>query len=208
MYRLMIMLAATLQPIAAAPARGEQPRNLAAGARLVIADYAACVANESPALVRDFLARAPSSAAARKLGDRLAQTRCEHEGSLRFSPILFRGHLYEALYRRDFLSRSATALAAAPAIDYRAGFANAEPAALALDLPRLTYADCVVRVDSAQARALVVSAAASADEAMAFTSLRPALAQCAHAGSQLRFSRTALRGLIAETLYRMTKAAE
>ncbi|HEX8225600.1 MAG TPA: hypothetical protein VF605_17455 [Allosphingosinicella sp.] len=69
------------------------------------------------------------------------------------------------------------------------------------------YGECIVRVDTAGARALLASTPDSAEEATRFAALRPALARCLPEGQTLRFGKAALRGSVAINYYRLAQAA-
>ena len=65
------------------------------------------------------------------------------------------------------------------------------------------YGECVVRTDPAGAHKLIMSEVDSANERAAVQALAPALAECVMQGSQLKASRSLLRGLLALSYYRI-----
>jgi hypothetical protein len=125
---------------------------------------------------------------------------------LRFRQSIFRGTLYESLYRADYARGRAVDIASAPQIAYVTG----DPATWTQGqrewLGLQDFADCVVRAKPAEARALVMSEVETAAEGRALASIGPALGPCLVQGVETRFSRPILRGLIAESLYRLTAA--
>jgi hypothetical protein len=175
-------------------------------ARRVMAAFARCILSRSRRDAEQFLGALPRSVDADRLASRIVTHECVGSGRLQFSSSLFRGALYEVLYLADFARRH-PALADAPVVTYT----SADPATLTdhqrgwLALAR--FGDCVVRALPAQARALVVSEVDSDSEQRAFAALMPALGGCLVQGSQLSFSRPMLRGVIAESLYRLSIAA-
>jgi hypothetical protein len=69
------------------------------------------------------------------------------------------------------------------------------------------YGECVVRADTAGAKALLVTKPDSAEEAARFAALRPAFSECLPADRTLRFGKVALRGSVAINYYRLAHAA-
>jgi hypothetical protein len=69
------------------------------------------------------------------------------------------------------------------------------------------YGECVVRVDTAGAKALLVTGPDSVEEAARFAALRPALGRCLPEGETLRSGKAALRGSIAINYYRLAHAS-
>lgn len=69
------------------------------------------------------------------------------------------------------------------------------------------YGECVARLSPAAARALLLAAPDSSEEATRFQALRPALESCMPEGETLKFGKVALRGTIAINYYRLAKAA-
>ena len=69
------------------------------------------------------------------------------------------------------------------------------------------YGECVVRVDPAAARALLLTEPTSAAEAAQFAAMSASLGNCLPAGQTLAFGKLALRGTIAINYYRLAKAA-
>lgn len=69
------------------------------------------------------------------------------------------------------------------------------------------YGECVVRVEPAASKALLLTDPASAAEATAFTALRTAFGTCLAEGETLSFGKVALRGTVASNYYRLAKAS-
>jgi hypothetical protein len=170
--------------------------------------YAACIVRRRRSGVQRFLTLATGSADASRAGSRIASSDCLNNAELRFQAHIFRGALYEALLKTDYRVEEVPAsFAQVPPILYASGpeerLTEKERSWLALH----DFADCVVRASPAEAHALIRSDVTSDAEAAAFTRLQPALGPCLTSGSELRFSRPVLRGLVAESLYRLTAAA-
>jgi hypothetical protein len=174
-------------------------------------DYAECVVarskgNSGKANLDRYLRLTPSVPGYRKLGEKLATDACVEAGmsevTMTFSPLLFRLSLYEARYRRDFGKRAAPEMADAPPLDLAAEFD-----APVDELPREVVflrqlGNCVARLDAAHSHDLVLSRMHTPAEAALITSLQPSLGVCVPEGATFRFSRTMLRGALAEALYK------
>jgi hypothetical protein len=127
---------------------------------------------------------------------------------LRFKSLLLRGSIYDVLYVHD--------LAAKPAltsfdgvVSPRYPFATAPMSVEAVDYHvAISIGECVVRAQSVLARQLIMSAVESADEAIAVKALVPFLGPCLDQGQTIKLSKSVIRSMIAEPLYRLTKAAE
>lgn len=175
-----------------------------AEARRVMVAYSRCLVLRNRRGVERFLAVTPGSAGWNEAGARTATTDCLYSGQLRFDAALFRGTLYEAMYRNEFASRPARDLAAAPAIQYAADPASLDERQrgwLALQ----NFGDCIVRASGPAAHGLIVAEPGTAGEQQAFVALTPTFRGCLTAGVELRFSRALIRGLVAESLYRLTE---
>ncbi|MCP3733367.1 hypothetical protein M9979_00510 [Sphingomonas sp. RP10(2022)] len=125
--------------------------------------------------------------------------------SLKFKPTLMRGGLFEAFYLKEFVHSAPATFDGVPTISYPVGdvSGNAEAARYSL---QMDIGDCVVRKAPAEARTLLGAEVASVAEGTAITALVPALSACATKGRTLSLSKSIVRGMIAEPLYRLTAA--
>jgi hypothetical protein len=181
--------------------RGEE-----AEGRRAMHDYANCVVRSNRRGVESYLAVPPGTPEWARLGTRIATSDCLQGGQLRFQPSIFRGSLYEALYHVDYARRRPTDISQAPPIAYLTGAPATLTEAQRGWLGLQDFSDCVVRAKPAEARALLLSEVATASEGRALAAISPALGPCLVRGAEARFSRPILRGLIAESLYRLTAA--
>lgn len=181
-------------------------RDQEAEAQRVMNDYARCVLIRRSSLAMRFLQTPPRSREAARAGSRAATNVCLGRGELSFHAPLFRGSLFEALYDREFGRRGAEDLGAVPPIDYAADHPDRESDIARQQTSLRQFADCAVRADPAAAHSLIASEVTSEAESRAFAALGPELNGCLPQGIELRFSRPVLRGLIAETLYRLSAA--
>jgi hypothetical protein len=146
---------------------------------------------------------------------------------MRFGGDLYRYALADALVNRDMAAGPVPDLESVPRLDHRdpgeppqpvdsegrklgkrkleaALRAHRESSAFAF-LSR--YGECVVRVDAAGAKGLLLTKPDSAEEAARFAALRPALGHCLPEGRTMRSGKAALRGTIAINYYRLAHAA-
>lgn len=201
---LGLALAAAL-PDRTTPARVEDRVEDTAVARRVMRDFGRCVAREQRFLVERFLRmdRADPNLRRRAIG--LATEDCLWGGNLRFREELLRGSLFEALYIRDFQSHPVD-ISGVPPVAYVANEDElGERHRYWLALNRL--ADCVVRSDPRSARSLLLSDVDTSEERDLFAAIAPRLSSCLVDGASISFSRQVLRGLIAESLYRISTSA-
>lgn len=155
-------------------------------------------------------------------------TRQIHQATqMRFGGDLYRYALADALVNREMAGRPAPDLEAAARLDhYDAGPAPQEVDAKGRKLGKRKleaaregydrdvafaflsrYGECIVRVDTAGSKSLLVTTPDSAEEAARFTALRPALSRCLPEGQTQRFGKVALRGSVAINYYRLAHAA-
>ncbi|HEV7658261.1 MAG TPA: hypothetical protein VGO55_00290 [Allosphingosinicella sp.] len=129
------------------------------------------------------------------------------QARISFQPILFRSALFSALYQREFGRTAPSDLRSAPPLSLADEFYG-DTSTLPQDL-RLIRAlgDCAARADTAGVHAMLRTEAGSRDERPALDAAIPVLSSCLPAGRDLRFSRGMLRGILAEGLYKLRKAA-
>ncbi len=174
-------------------------------ARITTSRYVECVLRNTPrARVDQYLRTFPDTVVANELGVKLTASECLATGGLRFRESLLRAQIYQALYRREFGKDAAVDISAAGQIDYSVG----KPAqGFDQSVALRNFGDCVVRANPQQARALTLSEQASESEAKAFQALMPFFGGCLSKDSKVEFSKSVLRGIVGETLYRLSKNA-
>lgn len=128
-------------------------------------------------------------------------------GTLRFREHLFRGGLYEALYRSRFRTPP-PGFAALPPLAYRWTDARGATGSRAVSRERAAFGECVVRAGPAESHALLQTEVTRDAEQAAFAALLPHFSACVPAGASLRFSRPVLRGIVAEALYELSVTAQ
>lgn len=183
-------------------------------ARLLTNRWAKCVAQQSPGRVETFLNLPTGSKASHDMARRFlfGESECisgsVESRQLSMAAQVTRGALFEALYERRFRPNDAADVStAAPiAYDWGAGADVGPEAQQAMALARV--GDCMVRKNAEGARQLMRSEPGTQGEAQAIGSLVPLLGGCLPSGRQYQFSKSLLRGVVAEPLYRLTMAIE
>ena len=126
---------------------------------------------------------------------------------MRFNESLFRGGVYDVLYRKKFQYNAPVDFSATPAIDYSVGRDVETHGDTDSRIALRQIADCTVRKAPQESRALILSIVASKAEGAAFTQIVPSMSSCVFEGSKLSFSKSVLRGVIGEALYRLSVGA-
>ena len=146
-------------------------RNLSADdrARELMNRYGLCVVKQHFGLVQRAITQTDDAAQTKALA-KIAGDDCLLTGTLRMSPVLFRGAVYRALYMRDYALMPHDALAALVATK------------LEDDQSSVNFGACVAKLSPEGARALVLSDRATSAEKDAIATLRPAEA-CAKASA-------------------------
>lgn len=185
--------------------RQENTRNPTETARKLMYDFAECVVKRSGKNIRRFMNTAPGTKAARDLADSFATDDCISAGEMTMNERLMRGAVYENLYVQEFKAAKAPGIASALPVGSSATAAGSE-AENANEVALRTYAACVVLAAPESTRALVLTRVGTQAERTAFTAVMPLLSSCLDEKAKLAFSPSVLRGLIAEVLYKLTKA--
>ncbi len=191
-----------------APVPPRTPSNYSTedGIRLLVSEFAGCVISHDRKHVDSYLATPPDSAESDRLWPTIAQTSCLSIGNLTLTDAGFRGGAYGRLYKSDFGKKGPGDFSAVPPIDYGQSV-DSTVAQQRTDIAARQFADCVVRADPADSKALVLSRIASSDETEAFDRLQPAARNCLNRGISATFTKAALRALVGEVLYRLSRAA-
>ena len=184
-----------------------------AEAERTMADFSACVvANRRlRAQAERFLRLIPETPAFREAGLRIATPECMPRSfmrtQLRFHAGVFRETLYSALYQRDFGRSPPPDLTQAPVLAIAAEF-DGDPTAIPATVTfERSVGDCVARADPTDVHHLLMTRISSDAEREALQLVVPQLAGCVRAGQRIAFSRSVLRGLLAEALYKLRQPA-
>ena len=120
---------------------------------------------------------------------------------------VFRGVLFEALYRDEFGRSLPDDLSLRPAVDYATG-ADLAVGWQQQEVALRRFSDCVVRKDPRTVHTLISSRPESATETEAFSVLGNSFSECLFKDQTLRFTKVSLRAVLGESLYRVRSAVE
>jgi hypothetical protein len=156
-------------------------------------------------------------------------TRQIHQSTqMRFTGDLYRYALADALVNRELAAVPAPVLDPVPRLDHHEPGAPPQPVdskgrkvgKRELEAARLIYGrevayaflshygECIVRADTAGAKALLMTKPDSPEESARFSALRPAFSTCLPEGQTLSFGKVALRGSVAINYYRLARSAQ
>jgi hypothetical protein len=174
--------------------------------RLAMYRYAECVFGRSRKSVEAYINTFPGSKEAHSVANRLADDDCLSSGEMSFNEQLFRGSVYDLLYKSRFKKGGPSDFAEVAPIDYTAGNAD-EDSGVDTKIALREVADCTVRKSPPTARQLVLSMVATRAETDAFNQMVPHMSACVTKDVTLKFSKSVFRGVVGEVLYRLSVAA-
>lgn len=190
------------------PAEISGARNEDDRARQTLYAYAECVFRISRKGVEKYLATFPGSGEARKVALRLSTPDCLGDGELRFNDSLFRGGIYDLLYKADFREAGPLNFTDTPPVDYSIGNDRASNSTSLHDVFIREVADCTVRSGPVEARALIMTKVTTKAESKAFSAVVPHMSGCLNQNVTFKFSKAILRGVVSEALYRLSAASK
>ena len=183
--------------------------NSVADSRRAMEDFAKCLVSREGGRVSKLIDLPVDTKDAENALDAIyGQTdECLSDGQLRMNELGLRGAIFQALYERDY---SANAVLSFPA-ELQTGYRNNYPAELS-DKARMYvslnhFSECVARADPNGVRQLITSRVGSSTETTSFTALLPKLSACIVKDNEIRFSKSNLKGFLAEGLYRLSRAS-
>ncbi|WP_294333177.1 hypothetical protein [uncultured Sphingomonas sp.] len=137
-----------------------------------------------------------------------AAARMQSKIEMRLQPDSFRDALFPSLYRREFgKTGPVIGLKALPPLRLSSEF-DGDAAELPGDfVAGRLFGDCVAREDTADAHALLLAQAASAEESAAIDRLKPAFTACIKQGQTVRLTRAAVRATVGEAMLKLSRAA-
>lgn len=176
-------------------------------ARRTTREFGTCVLKRFPKYGERLAVEPVHTADYDKLLKRVTIDDCLSTGELRMPWNAARSAIIEALYIDKYGRSGPTDFSQVAPIDYLAGYPAELPGKARTVIALTAFGDCVSRKDSINARALAVSIPGSAGEAQRFRSLSPSFAACVVQGEKLTFSKSVIRGAVAEGLYRLSSVA-
>ena len=168
-------------------------------------DFTKCVVSSSKreAKALEFLEIPDGDPKQGELGRAIAFGGCAQPGSqMRFSSDLFSRAVYTALYGKYFKKAAPENLVIESGTDYSTEYVVTTVPVDPKQIMFRTFADCTVQNDAVSAHKFALSEMHSDAEVAALPLVMTAMQSCLSKGSQLRFSRTVLKGLVAESLYK------
>jgi hypothetical protein len=175
--------------------------------RTTMRDFGRCVVAHSPGTVEKIITLHVDTPEYDRMLSSAGIEDCLGEGELRIPPSIMRGSLFEASYIRHFGRSGPTDFSAVKPIDYFSGYPEKVAPEVQSIIAMSQFGDCVVRADAADAKALIISAPETPDETTMFAALAPVFGPCVAQGQKVVFSKTVLRGALAEGLYRLSIVA-
>ncbi len=196
-------IALTVPALANQADRAREKRRMA---ERELATFAQCVVRKDEKRVNAYLRMSPGSPDYDKAGQRLADGLClsSNIATLRMDPELMRWAFYDALYGWRFGKAAPTA----PVTPAPLNFATERDGMTEVQKQHFVFVrdfgDCVVRKDAATVHMILVAQTYSDAEKSGFGALSPVLGSCLPGnGSQTKFSRPTMRGILAEAAYKL-----
>jgi hypothetical protein len=177
-------------------------------AERIMRDFAKCVVSTKSreAKAMAFLQLPDGDPQQSVQGSEIAMSGCAPPGSqMRFKPELFSRSIYTALYRKYYYKSVPADFADLEPADYRLEYNSSSVPVLTEQLALRTFADCTVRQNAAAAHQFAITEMQSNAEKEAVPAITASMQQCLNTGATLKFSRTILKGLIAESLYKFRR---
>ena len=175
-------------------------------ARRTTRDFGVCVLKRFPKYGERLAVEPVHTEEYNKLLKRVTIDDCLSLGELTLPWNVVRSAIIEALYVEEYGRSGPTDFTQVAPIDYLAGYPAELPGMARTIVSLAKFGDCVSRKDSVNARALAVSIPGSADETQRFRFLSPSFNGCVVQGEKLTFSKSVIRGAVAEGLYRLSQA--
>jgi hypothetical protein len=170
--------------------------------RLALEQFAACVIRRTPAASQRAIDLPVDTGEFDRTIRRLAE--CLAAGGLKLPRPLLRGAIFEALYLRDFGRDAKPDFKSVPTFNYAQGYTRPLSPAAQDAVGLAVVADCVARTSPVAAHELVTSIPGSPLEDRAMGAVARQLPGCVPPQRTFRFSRSVVRGAMAEALYRLS----
>lgn len=184
-------------------------------AERTLAEFGECVLDREGRRARAerFLRLPPAGEAFEEAADPLTPEECLRlRGGtymeMRIRPDALRASLFAALYKREFgRVPPPPEVSTVPPLRFADEF-EGDVATLPQSVRVLRgVGDCTARTDPAGAHAFLLTTLGGPDERRELQRVTSALANCLPEGQQVRFTRAVLRGMLAEGLYKLRRAA-
>lgn len=174
--------------------------------KLVTSRYVDCLVKKNRSGVDGFLSKYINREDTLEMGSKLAVSECLYTGELRMSGQVLRGQLFAALYRTDF--DSPVSMTAGQRVDYRPDLPEDllpdEGKSANIYVALRDFSDCVVTSDTKAIHKLVTTEVVSTSEKTAWDHVQSLMGPCLVEGVELKFSKSVLESLFAESIYRLS----
>jgi hypothetical protein len=152
--------------------------------------FATCIVNRHSVQVVKTLSMAPDSPEQYEALKKLFDPKCiSYKVSVTADPMFFRGSLFKAMVRKHHSKEVLIFAAESISVPGR-------------NNSMISFADCVVRLNSGSSLLLIRSVPGSDEEKEAINALRPQLNDCLAAGSTISLEKPNLTAAISEAYYR------
>lgn len=131
---------------------------------------------------------------------------CISSGEFGYTYPLLRGAIFQALYLRKFKMSGPLTFDPALQTGYRAIYPETLSPDAQDSVAQVSFAECVSRADAEGVRNLLTTPPGSTTETEAVMRIGPKLGSCLSKGSKISFSKSVLKGMLAEGLYRLSVA--
>lgn len=230
--RPILFIVAALAIASPAPAQERDSELTFRETRKMLHEYGRCVVKREQALASQAISRNVDNGELLRRYDRLIVGKCLPIGFATVAQVRFKGDQYryalaDALIRKELASAPAPDLETVAQLDhsdpgapptqfsprgkrlsqskYQEAIRGHQQAQAFTYLSR--YGECVVRVNPAAARALLLTDPETPGEAAQFSAMQTALGTCLPENQTRGFGKLALRGTIAVNYYRLALAA-
>lgn len=176
-------------------------------ARATLRQFGACAVRRNPAAVRAWLATRLEDPNYAKHGLRIASPDCLSEGMLKIPRANMRGAVFEALYNQEFGKRT---LVLSP--ELRTGAVDLLGPATTSSTKTLIaleqFGECVAKARADDVRALLQTVPGANAESDILARLSPVFSACVPKDEKFSFSKTVVRGALAEGIFWLSVASQ
>jgi hypothetical protein len=177
-------------------------------ARKTLREFATCAAAGHPGIVEAAIDDAVDTKSYRRKLIDVSNEDCFSSGEMQMPAELLRGALFEAMYLREFGDAPNPDLTSAASYDYSAPYSKPLSEEAQNTVGLAIVGDCVTRTASEKVHALLASVPGSPAEDRGFAEVAKILPGCVPPNKTFRFSRSVVRGSVAEALLRLSRSAQ
>jgi hypothetical protein len=176
--------------------------------RRLLAPYADCLVGKANIQVAEFLNAGAGSSEAAASAKRMARSLpgcAAPRGKSSAAPLLLRGAIFEALYRRDFAGAALPPTFGSVTRPRYGGKPSGDATLATMALGIFGLFDCIVRKNPRGVAEMLGHPPESEGEAAAFGRLGPAISECRPRGFRLQFTPSFARPYVSEILYTLIR---